>query len=267
MAGKTGTTQHGADAWFVGYTPDLAAAVWVGFPQGTVPMEPPRTRITVEGGNWPAEIFARFGLRALQDVPASDFPRPDVDLVSVEVDTTRNCLPNPYTPPHVVADRSYLKGTQPTEVCREPTGPPTQDVPSVVGLPLHAASRLLEDAGLRVRRRAAVSATLPPGYVIRQDPDAGRAQRLRGGYRVTIWVSSARSSTADVPHVLNLDVVEARSILEEAGFVVVAVEECPHDDGCVGQGAVPGQVWRQEPEPEENVAAHSQVRVWAYPPE
>jgi membrane peptidoglycan carboxypeptidase len=42
-AGKTGTTQDHADAWFVGFTPSLAAAVWVGYPQEQVPMVPPRT--------------------------------------------------------------------------------------------------------------------------------------------------------------------------------------------------------------------------------
>jgi len=39
-AAKTGTTQDHADAWFVGFTPSLAAAVWVGYPQGQVPMVP-----------------------------------------------------------------------------------------------------------------------------------------------------------------------------------------------------------------------------------
>ncbi len=43
-AAKTGTTQDHADAWFVGFTPSLAAAVWVGYPQGQVPMVPPRGR-------------------------------------------------------------------------------------------------------------------------------------------------------------------------------------------------------------------------------
>ena len=262
LAGKTGTTQRGADAWFVGYTPDLAAAVWIGFPQGAVSMEPPRTRIRVEGGNWPAEIFARFGAKALAEVPAEEFPRPGLDLVTVRVDTSRNCLPNPYTPPGVVAERSYLKGTQPTDICTEPTGPPTTDVPSVVGLPLHAASRLLTDAGFTVERRATTSVTLPPGYIVRQSPEAGDAQQLRGGYRVRIWVSTSDSATAIVPDVLDRDVVDAQNILEEAGFAVVTVAECP-DPSCAGSDA--GKVWRQDPFPHDQVPAHSSIRLWAWP--
>nr|MBA2528876.1 PBP1A family penicillin-binding protein [Euzebyales bacterium] len=111
-AGKTGTTQRGADAWFVGYTPDLAAAVWVGFPHGAVPMEPPRTRIRVEGGNWPAEVFGRFGSRALAGVPAHDFPAPDVDLTAAQAAVTRSCLPHHFPASDRAAERSSLAGTE-----------------------------------------------------------------------------------------------------------------------------------------------------------
>jgi beta-lactam-binding protein with PASTA domain len=83
---------------------------------------------------------------------------------------------------------------------------------------------------------------------------------------VTIWVSSSDTASVAVPDVGNTDVVEAVSILEEAGFVVVVLRECPQPgDSCVDDGAVPGRVWRQDPEPEEMAPAHSQVRVWAYP--
>ncbi|MDQ3972926.1 MAG: transglycosylase domain-containing protein, partial [Actinomycetota bacterium] len=171
MAGKTGTSEDSADAWFVGYTPDLAAAVWIGFPQARVPMAPPATRIRVEGGNWPAELFARFGLRALADVPARAFPVPAVALRTVRVDVTRNCLPNPHTPPQLVAERAYLAGTEPTRLCAEPTAPPTTDVPGAVGLPLQAALRLLQTAGFAVEQRRQFSVQLPPGYVVRQAPE------------------------------------------------------------------------------------------------
>ena len=265
-AGKTGTTQRATDAWFVGYTPALAAAVWIGYPEGSVPMVPPRTRIPVEGGNWPAEIFARFGTRALQDVPAEDFPRPAVDLTTVAVDVTRNCLPNPYTPPDAIAERSYLKGTEPTKTCRQPTGPPTTDVPSVVGLPLQAAVRLLRDVGFEVERKPEESDTLPPGYITRQDPAAGSGKRLRNGYRVTVWVSTSPSAMATVPEVVGLDVTDATKQLEDAGFAVVQVEQCPQPGtSCSGPDQLPGQVWRQDPLAEDAVPAHSEITVWAYP--
>jgi penicillin-binding protein 1A len=59
-AGKTGTTDNHTDAWFVGYTPNLSTAVWVGFPNRRVEMYPPVTPISVAGGTYPAQIWGRY---------------------------------------------------------------------------------------------------------------------------------------------------------------------------------------------------------------
>lgn len=58
--GKTGTTSDNADAWFAGYTPKLATAVWVGFPQGKVPMGNLFNGGPVDGGTFPAQIWGRY---------------------------------------------------------------------------------------------------------------------------------------------------------------------------------------------------------------
>ena len=73
VAGKTGTTDSHADAWFVGYTPDLAAAVWVGYPEGEIAMGAVRGE-PVTGGTLPAEIWSRFVRPALADSPRRAFP-------------------------------------------------------------------------------------------------------------------------------------------------------------------------------------------------
>jgi membrane peptidoglycan carboxypeptidase len=65
-AGKTGTTESLADAWFDGYTPALAAAVWVGYPRARVPMKHVHG-IEVFGGTFPARIWRTFMLAALRD--------------------------------------------------------------------------------------------------------------------------------------------------------------------------------------------------------
>ncbi len=75
-AGKTGTNEEHADAWFAGYTPDLATTVWVGYTRGEIPMENVHG-IAVSGGTFPAEIWNRFMDPALEDVPARSFPEPD----------------------------------------------------------------------------------------------------------------------------------------------------------------------------------------------
>jgi penicillin-binding protein 1A len=59
-AGKTGTTNDGADAWFVGYTPDVVAAVWVGFDE----RRPIVARAT--GGRLAAPVWARVMMRLYQ---------------------------------------------------------------------------------------------------------------------------------------------------------------------------------------------------------
>jgi penicillin-binding protein 1A len=59
-AGKTGTAQNNWDAWFAGYVPKLTAVVWMGHPEGSIPMENVQGRATVTGGSLPAEIWQKF---------------------------------------------------------------------------------------------------------------------------------------------------------------------------------------------------------------
>ena len=58
-AGKTGTTDNFANAWFDGFTPHVSTAVWVGYPQGNVPMRNVHG-IQVQGGSFPAEIWHNY---------------------------------------------------------------------------------------------------------------------------------------------------------------------------------------------------------------
>jgi penicillin-binding protein 1A len=78
LAGKTGTSSDWFDAWFVGFSPDIAAGVYVGF-------DTPRTLGDGEtGGNVAAPIFRDFMAAALKDAPALPFPgRPGADMVLV----------------------------------------------------------------------------------------------------------------------------------------------------------------------------------------
>lgn len=73
-AGKTGTTDNHADAWFAGYTPGLAATVWVGHPDAERPMAPIAGE-PVTGGTVPAEIWGAFVRGALAGQPVRAFPK------------------------------------------------------------------------------------------------------------------------------------------------------------------------------------------------
>jgi penicillin-binding protein 1A len=70
VAGKTGTTSNYADAWFVGWTPQLTTAVWVGYPNRLVPMVSAYNGAPVEGGTYPAIIWHSFMVQALQILAA-----------------------------------------------------------------------------------------------------------------------------------------------------------------------------------------------------
>ena len=65
-AGKTGTTENYGDAWFVGYTPQLVTAVWVGYPNTLRPMETEYGGDPVAGGTFPALIWKSFTEAALR---------------------------------------------------------------------------------------------------------------------------------------------------------------------------------------------------------
>ncbi|HWC11842.1 MAG TPA: transglycosylase domain-containing protein, partial [Acidimicrobiales bacterium] len=75
-AGKTGSTDNNTNAWFVGYTPTLATAVWMGNPDVDEPMRNVGG-ITVYGGTYPARIWKAFMTGALAASPPVGFPEPE----------------------------------------------------------------------------------------------------------------------------------------------------------------------------------------------
>jgi 1A family penicillin-binding protein len=79
-AGKTGTSQEWRDAWFVGYTPQLATAVWMGAPVGQVEMRNVGG-IRVTGGSYPAQTWGAYMREALKLERVAQFPGPDPRLI------------------------------------------------------------------------------------------------------------------------------------------------------------------------------------------
>ncbi len=74
QAGKTGTTDNYTDAWFAGYQPNLATAVWVGYPQSNDIEMVSVHGTTVFGGTFPAEIWN--SLYSNGEIPCEEFPTP-----------------------------------------------------------------------------------------------------------------------------------------------------------------------------------------------
>jgi 1A family penicillin-binding protein len=122
-AGKTGTTNDYADAWFVGYTPNLVTAVWVGYPDGSVPMTSVHG-IRVSGGTFPAMIWRSFMEDALAGAPVRDFTVPAGEYVTVEIDPRTGLRAAPWCPgePEVML---------PEQIPQEYCPPPPEPQPSV----------------------------------------------------------------------------------------------------------------------------------------
>jgi penicillin-binding protein 1A len=120
VAGKTGTTNDYADAWFVGYTPQLVTAVWVGYPQGRVPMTSVHG-IRVYGGTFPARIWQAFMARAHLGVPVKQFEIPAGELITVLIDPKTGLLAAPWCKGE---RRRMLRQLVPTEYCPEPVPEP-----------------------------------------------------------------------------------------------------------------------------------------------
>jgi penicillin-binding protein 1A len=76
-AGKTGTAELNVDAWFAGYTPHLATAVWMGYTRAEIPLDSVHG-IAVTGGSFPAEMWRLFMEPAHEGIETEPFPEPRV---------------------------------------------------------------------------------------------------------------------------------------------------------------------------------------------
>jgi membrane peptidoglycan carboxypeptidase len=250
VAGKTGTTENYGDAWFVGYTPQLAVAVWVGYPTTLRPMLTEYHGDPVAGGTFPAEIFKTFVEQALA-LPKTRFERGPKRFPAA-----------PYLPAatryvvrregRLVADNGicrnaraviYFSGWAPKQVadCK----PDEVAVPVVVGRPLAAAQELLAARPLSTQViPVPAKPGQRPGLVVSQEPRKGF---LSSYGRVVVFVTKAKDGV--VP-----DVVGAR--LDEAEQRLRSLKLSPSISW--GDGP-PGTVVAQEPKP--GVAAAPGLRV------
>ena len=112
-AGKTGTTNDGADAWFVGYTPDVVASVWVGFDK----RRPIVAKAT--GGRVAAPVWARMMLRVYQKRPMPPpWPRPAGIIEGMVDPASGMLLASGCRPWSGTAYRElFARGTAPQTVC------------------------------------------------------------------------------------------------------------------------------------------------------
>jgi penicillin-binding protein 1A len=148
-AGKTGTTDNHADAWFSGYVPQLETTVWVGYPRAEIPMEDVHG-IAVAGGTFPATIWHLFMESALESKPALTWREP-LDPVTwrpftqgqygSSLSPSTNNYYAPSTTTATTATTTTARTTVPTTTGRtvttvpEPPPPPVEPPPAPVPPP------------------------------------------------------------------------------------------------------------------------------------
>lgn len=113
-AGKTGTTNNWTDAWFVGYTPQLTTAVWIGHAKEQRTLRDSRGSL-VTGGSHPAAIWHAIMAKAHESMPVEDFPRPQ-NIVNAVICSKTGTLPGPYCPEGYRYTEVFIQGTEPTQV-------------------------------------------------------------------------------------------------------------------------------------------------------
>ena len=152
-AGKTGTTDDYRNAWFVGYTPFLSTAVWVGN-DNNAPMR------RVVGGMVPARIWASFMKVAVTDTPSEDWRRPE-GVVATTVCGASGQLAGPGCPdprPEV-----FIQGTEPTEFYVPPAVPQSENGPAVNAAPLSVTA---PRNGGKVNSPFAIEGITTPGSTV-----------------------------------------------------------------------------------------------------
>ena len=124
-AGKTGTAQDNVDAWFCGYTVQVAACVWVGFPKGQIPLENIEGVPQVFGGTIPAAIWNDFMEIAMEGKQAVSFPQP-----SFEGQTVTPSVAAPIPPPSPSPEPSPSPTEEPSPSPSVPPSPSPSPTPS-----------------------------------------------------------------------------------------------------------------------------------------
>lgn len=206
-AGKTGTNDNYADAWFVGYTPDLVTAVWVGYPNELEPMETEFHGAPVSGGTLPALIWKAFMTNALAGIPASQFTSPPY-LPAYDARVVFRGgqwrLDNGFCPATRVISyfAERLPGSTATCYANEVS------VPVLVGRSVDSARVALESVPLTpdVVYVPAKPRTRP-GEVVKQAPRGGF---LSANGTVRLWVSAAQDGL--VPNLVGSSLPAAREL-------------------------------------------------------
>jgi penicillin-binding protein 1A len=194
-AGKTGTTNDGADTWFVGYTPDLVGGVWIGFDQ-------PRPILNgsddATGGRLAAPVWARIVRRTYQTRPR---PKPweiPPGVLSHRVDPQTGLLLEPGCSPRrgQAYEELFVEGIEPEMYCPGKDSIPRDGFPAARMIAARKA-RESEEKALLVEAREAEERRLRERQEAEKQARLGEEQRKREEENRLARIGEARRQTAE----------------------------------------------------------------------
>jgi len=125
VAGKTGTTEETKDIWFMGYTPEFTAAVWMGFDKKDAINDS-----GAAGGSYPAIVWKSVMQKATEGLAVRNFSKPS-GISTISVCTRSGKLANAFCPANEVVKEIFIEGSSPKETCD-----------------LHVQAEICEDTGM-----------------------------------------------------------------------------------------------------------------------
>jgi penicillin-binding protein 1A len=124
VGAKTGTTENHVDAWFVGFTRQVATAVWMGFPESSERTMEHVRGIAVTGGSFPAQIWKAYMEKAVDGMPVESFGAPSYGGETLSPSPSPSPTPSP-TSSHIVLPPSLTPTPTPTETHPNPSPSPS----------------------------------------------------------------------------------------------------------------------------------------------
>lgn len=177
--GKTGTTNDGTNVWFIGYTADIVAGVWMGLDR------PQKIISNAQGGRLAAPAWTAFMSEVYRRKPKPpDWPRPS-GIISRDIDVSTGLLQTPYCPRELIGVEFFIPGTEPTRECDKHPPGSIYGAPDNAGPPYGSPPPAPGDTFSRPQTRTTPSPSagvrVVPGAAPIPSPARGRdSARFRG---------------------------------------------------------------------------------------
>jgi len=252
-AGKTGTTTDNRDAWFAGYTPELATVVWMGYLESSKPMDKINGR-TVFGGTFPADIWREFMIAALKDRPITDFVVPEGILIDVEVCTESRLLPTFWCPKEKLGYMIFVKGKEPKDFCNIHN---KVTVPDVIGKHIDEARQIFTDLNFIINEIYQFNDTYNENIIFNQEPEPNYILESLTSepLGINLYISKGLQTYA-MPYLIGLSMPMAEQIIASLGLsnpeVIIDFSDQQPE----------GKVFAQNPPADSTINKSTQVTIY-----